>query len=207
MIIGIAGGTGSGKTTVVKRIIENLPGGEISVISQDNYYKDNSELNMEQRNNINYDHPKSIDFELMIRHINQLKAGKPIDQPVYSYKEHNRTDQTSFTEATSVIIVEGILIFSVKELRDLFDVKIYVDTPDDERLVRRLRRDIFERGRDVNEVLDRYVNTLRPMHQQFIEPYKRDADIIIPEGGNNHVAINVISNTIKEQLANDESIH
>ncbi len=200
MIIGIAGGTGSGKTTVVDRIIELFPENKVSVISQDNYYNDNSNLSMEERNAINYDHPNSIDFDLMIEHIKQLKNGQSIEQPVYSYKIHNRTEETIVTEPTNVIVVEGILIFSQKELRDLFDVKIFVDTPDDERLVRRIRRDIGERGRDVNEVLDRYVNTLRPMHQQFIEPYKREADIIIPEGGENKVAINVIANTIKDQL-------
>lgn len=203
MIIGIAGGTGSGKTTVVNKIIQKLPAGEISVISQDNYYKDNSELTMEERNAINYDHPNSIDFELLVEHIKLLKENKSINQPVYSYKTHNRLPEVTPTKATKVIVVEGILIFALKELRDLFDVKIFVDTPDDERLIRRIKRDISERNRDINEVLERYVNTLRPMHQQFIEPNKIYADIIVPEGGNNSVAIRVISKTIKEIISHE----
>lgn len=200
MVIGIAGGTGSGKTTVVKKIIKQLPAGEVSVISQDNYYNNNSHLTMEERNEINYDHPNSVDFELLIQHLTRLKKGISIDQPVYSYKEHNRLKDVKQTRATKVIVVEGILIFAIKELRDLFDVKIFVDTPDDERLIRRIRRDIQERGRDIEEVLNRYETTLRPMHRQFIEPYKKYADIIVPEGGNNSVAIGVITRTIKEIL-------
>lgn len=200
MVIGIAGGTGSGKTTVVKKIIKQLPAGEVSVISQDNYYNNNSHLTMEERNEINYDHPNSVDFDLLIQHLTRLKQGISIDQPVYSYKEHNRLKDVKQTRATKVIVVEGILIFAIKELRDLFDVKIFVDTPDDERLIRRIRRDIQERGRDIEEVLNRYETTLRPMHRQFIEPYKKYADIIVPEGGNNSVAIGVITRTIKEIL-------
>lgn len=200
MIIGIAGGTGSGKTTVVKKIIHQLPAGEVSVISQDNYYKDNSHLSMEDRNEINYDHPNSVDFNLLIEHLSQLKQGINIEQPLYSYHSHNRLPEVKQTKATKVIVVEGILIFAVKELRDLFDVKIFVDTPDDERLIRRIRRDIEERGRDIEEVLNRYEDTLRPMHRQFIEPYKKYADIIVPEGGSNSVAIGVITRTIKEIL-------
>ena len=200
MIIGIAGGTGSGKTTVVKKIIHQLPAGEVSVISQDNYYNDNSHLSMEDRNEINYDHPNSVDFNLLIEHLSQLKQGINIEQPLYSYHSHNRLPEVKQTKATKVIVVEGILIFAVKELRDLFDVKIFVDTPDDERLIRRIRRDIEERGRDIEEVLNRYEDTLRPMHRQFIEPYKKYADIIVPEGGSNSVAIGVITRTIKEIL-------
>jgi len=200
MIIGIAGGTGSGKTTVVERIINQFPLGEISVLSQDSYYKDNSGRTIEERNQINYDHPNSIDWDLLIAHLLVLKSGQDIQQPVYSYEQHNRTDQTITTKTTKVTVVEGILIFSIKELRDLFDIKIFVDTPDDERLIRRIRRDIKERGRDVEEVLGRYETTLRPMHQQFIEPYKREADIIVPEGGNNEVAISILSKTIRQTL-------
>lgn len=200
MIIGIAGGTGSGKTTVVKKIIKQLPTDQVSVISQDNYYKDNSHLSMEERHAINYDHPNSVDFNLLIDHLKQLKQGISINQPVYSYVNHNRLKEVIQTKATKVIVVEGILIFALKELRDLFDVKLFVDTPDDERLIRRIRRDIQDRGRDIEEVLNRYEDTLRPMHQQFIEPYKKYADIIVPEGGNNNVAIKVITKTIKEIL-------
>lgn len=200
MIIGIAGGTGSGKTTVVNKIIAKLPLGEVSVLSQDSYYKDNTGLTMEERNRINYDHPNSIDVDLLIEHLKDLNLGKDIEQPIYSYAEHNRTKEVKLTKATKVIVVEGILIFAINELRELFDVKIFVDTPDDERLIRRIRRDVQERGRDVEEVLTRYQTTLRPMHEQFIEPYKRYADLIVPEGGNNSVAISILRNTIKEIL-------
>lgn len=205
MIIGIAGGTGSGKTTVVDRIISQFPIDEISVLSQDSYYNDNSSLTMEERSLINYDHPNSIDWKLMIAHLLVLKSGQDIQQPLYSYETHNRTEKTIKTKATKVTVIEGILIFSIKELRDLFDIKIFVDTPDDERLIRRLRRDIKERGRDVEEVLSRYETTLRPMHQQFIEPYKREADIIVPEGGNNQVAINIITQTIRQTIRQHEN--
>lgn len=205
MIIGIAGGTGSGKTTVVKKIISELPKGQVSVLSQDNYYKDNTGLSMKERDAINYDHPNSIDFDLLIEHIKSLKSGNDIDQPVYSYALHNRLDEKTYTRATKVIVVEGILIYAVQALRELFDVRLFVDTPSDERLIRRIRRDIEERGRDVEEVLSRYESTLRPMHEQFIEPYKRYADIIVPEGGNNQVAIRVLSKTIKEILADEDS--
>lgn len=201
MIIGIAGGTGSGKTTVVNKIIEKLPKGEVSVISQDSYYKDNTNLTKDQRDQINYDHPNSIDVDLMIQHLQHLKNGGEVHQPIYSYLKHNRTSETRLTLPTKVIVVEGILIFAIKELRELFDVKIFVDTPDDERLIRRIKRDIRERGRSVDEVLNRYQTTLRPMHEQFIEPYKRYADIIIPEGGNNRVAISILRKTIREILS------
>jgi len=205
MIIGIAGGTGSGKTTVVEKIIARLPKRQVSVLSQDSYYNDNTALSIEERNLINYDHPKSVDFDLMIAHLTVLKSGQDVHQPVYSYAEHNRTADTVLTKATKVIVVEGILIFAIKELRDLFDIKLFVDAPDDERLIRRIRRDIKERGRDIEEVLHRYETTLRPMHQQFIEPYKREADIIVPEGGNNQVAINILTNTIRETLTQHET--
>ncbi len=203
MIIGITGGTGSGKTTVVEKIISLLPEGEVSLLSQDNYYKDNSHLNIEERNQINYDHPDSIDFDLMLKHLTSLKDGKSVNQPVYSYVEHNRLKETRLTQATKVVIVEGILIFNMAELRNLCDVKVFVDTPDDERLLRRVRRDLSERGRDIEEILKRYEETLRPMHLQFIEPTKRYADIIIPEGGHNDVAIRVIANMIRERLIAD----
>ncbi|MBX2845075.1 MAG: uridine kinase [Saprospiraceae bacterium] len=200
MIIGIAGGTGSGKTTVVEKIIDLFNEDQVALLSQDSYYKDNSHLTMEQRNAINYDHPDSIDFSLLCQHLLELKEGRNIAQPTYSYQEHNRLPETRFTEAKKVTIVEGILIFTLKELRDLCDVKVFVDTPDDERLIRRIRRDLKERGRDIEEILCRYEDTLRPMHLQFIEPTKRYADIIVPEGGNNSVAIRIIANTIKDKL-------
>jgi len=204
MVIGIAGGTGSGKTTVVNNIVKRLPQDKISLISQDSYYNDNSHLSLEERHAINYDHPDSIDFALLEHHLALLKKGKTIEQPVYSYEQHNRLEKARTTVPGQVIIVEGILIFNSKRIRKLCDVKVFVDAPDDERLLRRIRRDIQERGRDLEEVLDRYENTLRPMHLQFIEPTKHYADIIIPEGGQNKVAIKVIANMIKERLKKEK---
>ena len=172
LIIGIAGGTGCGKTTVVNTILNELPEGEVGVISQDSYYKDTTHLSFEERVKINFDHPRSIDFELLREHLEDLKLGKSINQPVYSFVKHNRTGDVIVTKPRKVMIVEGILILSHAEIRDLFDIKIYVHADSDERLIRRLRRDITERGRDINEVLQRYQSTLKPMHQQFIEPMK-----------------------------------
>ncbi len=163
-IIGIAGGTGSGKTTVVNTILKGLPVDEVCVISQDSYYKATDELSLEERNKINFDHPNSIDFELLIEHLKLLKADRIIDQPVYSFVTHNRTKDVIKTYPRKVIIVEGILIFNNKELLDLFDIKIFVHAQSDERLIRRIRRDITERGRDIDEVLNRYQSTLKPMH-------------------------------------------
>ena len=200
LIIGIGGGTGSGKTTVVNQILSEFPAGEVQVISQDSYYKDTSHLTFEERCKINFDHPKSIDFELLQSHLKALKTGENINQPVYSFKTHNRTGKTTITEPKKVVIVEGILILSDSELRSLFDIKIYVHADSDERLMRRLKRDIAERGRDLDEVLERYQTTLKPMHQQFIEPMKEFADIIIPNNHYNTVAVNVVKSIINEQL-------
>ena len=176
-IIGIAGGTGCGKTTVVNTIVEQLNSDDIVVISQDSYYKDTSHLSFEERVAINFDHPRSIDFDLLVQHVKTLKNDTSIKQPVYSFVEHNRTGETVLTEPKKVLIVEGILIFNNQELRDLFDLKLFVHADSDERLIRRMKRDIGERGRDMNEVLDRYQNTLKPMHHQFIEPTKEFADL------------------------------
>jgi len=200
LIIGIAGGTGSGKTTVVNQIINQLPADEVCVISQDSYYKENDGLSYEERTKINFDHPNSIDFPLIVKHLKQLKKGKVIEQPVYSFVTHNRTKDTVKTHPRKVVIVEGILIFNSKELRDLFDIKIFVHADADERLIRRVRRDIAERGRDVNEVLSRYQDTLKPMHTQFIEPTKNFADIIIPNDRYNTVAIDIVRSVINERL-------
>lgn len=200
LIIGIGGGTGSGKTTVVNQILSEFPAGEVEVISQDSYYKDTSHLSFEDRCKINFDHPKSIDFELLESHLKALKKGENINQPVYSFKTHNRTGETTITKPKKVVIVEGILILSNTELRSLFDIKIFVHADSDERLMRRLKRDIAERGRDLDEVLERYQTTLKPMHQQFIEPMKAFADIIIPNNHYNTVAVNVVKSIINEQL-------
>lgn len=200
LIIGIAGGTGSGKTTVVNQIIEELKHEEVDVISQDSYYQDTSHLTYEQRTKINFDHPKSIDFDLLVQHLKALKAGKTIKQPIYSFKEHNRTGDTIEIEPRKVIIVEGILILTHPDIREMFDIKIYVHADSDERLIRRLKRDIAERGRDLEEVLNRYQTTLKPMHQQFIEPTKEFADIIIPTNRYNTVAIDIVQTIIRQRL-------
>ena len=200
LIIGIAGGTGSGKTTVVHQIMNELPQTEVGIISQDSYYKENHNLSYEERALINFDHPRAIDFELLAEHLKELKAGNTIDQPVYSFVTHNRTDDTVFTHPRKVMIVEGILILANPQLRDMFDIKIYVHADPDERLIRRLKRDIAERGRDMEEVLSRYQHTLKPMHEQFIEPTKAFADIIIPNDKYNTVAIDVVRAVINQRI-------
>lgn len=200
LIIGIAGGTGSGKTTVVNQIINELPADEVCVLSQDSYYKATDDLSYEERTKINFDHPRAIDFDLIIQHLKQLKDNQIIDQPIYSFVTHNRTKDTITTHPRKVVIVEGILIFNSEALRNLFDIKIFVHADADERLIRRVRRDITERGRDIDEVLNRYQDTLKPMHQQFIEPTKNFADIIIPNDRYNTVAIDIVRTVINERL-------
>ena len=200
LIIGIAGGTGSGKTTVVNQILNELPADEVCVISQDSYYHETHNLSYEERTKINFDHPKAIDFELLVSHLNALRRGEVIEQPVYSFVTHDRTIDALITHPRKVVIVEGILIFNNKELRDIFDIKIFVHADTDERLIRRVRRDIEERGRDITEVLTRYQNTLKPMHQQFIEPTKNYADIIIPNDRYNTVAIDIVRTVISNKL-------
>ncbi len=202
LIIGIAGGTGCGKTTVVNQILNELPEGEVGVISQDSYYKDTSHLSFEDRVKINFDHPRSIDFELLEKHLKALKKGKSIEQPIYSFVKHNRTGDTIKTKPRKVMIVEGILIMTNPELREMFDIKIFVHTDSDERLIRRLKRDITERGRDIDEVINRYQTTLKPMHEQFIEPMKEYADIIIPNNKYNTVAVDIVKTIINEKLIN-----
>jgi uridine kinase len=200
LIIGIAGGTGSGKTTVVNQILNELPADEVCVISQDSYYRQTQNLSYQERTKINFDHPKAIDFELLVEHLKELKKGELIKQPVYSFVTHNRTEDVLITHPKKVVIVEGILIFNNRELRELFDIKIFVHADADERLIRRVRRDIEERGRDINEVLTRYQNTLKPMHQQFIEPTKNYADIIIPNDRYNTVAVDIVRTVISHKL-------
>ena len=205
LIIGIAGGTGSGKTTVVDQIVEELPVDEVCVISQDSYYHDTSHLSFDERTKINFDHPKAIDFDLLVSHLKELREGNSFEQPVYSFVEHNRTGETITTFPKKVIIVEGILILAHPDIREMFDIKIFVHADSDERLIRRLKRDIATRGRDLEEVLNRYQNTLKPMHQQFIEPTKEFADIIIPTNKYNTVAVNVIRSIIHQKLSYTES--
>lgn len=200
LIIGIAGGTGSGKTTVVHQIMNELPETEVGIISQDSYYKANDHLNMDERALINFDHPRAIDFDLLCSDLKELKAGNSINQPVYSFVHHNRTDDYILTHPRKVMIVEGILILTNPELRNLFDIKIFVHADSDERLIRRLKRDIVERGRDMNEVLHRYQTTLKPMHEQFIEPTKAYADIIIPNDKYNTVAIDIVRTVINKKI-------
>ena len=203
IIIGIAGGTGSGKTTVVKKLMSVIPEGHVAVLGQDSYYKDNSSIGFEERQKINYDHPRSIDFDLLIAHINDLKAGKEINEPIYSYITHKRTEDYKVVHPKDVIIIEGILVFTNEILRDLCDIKIFVHADADERLIRRMKRDISERGRDIDEVLNRYETMLKPMHNQFIEPTMKYADIIVPVGGDNVVAIDVLASMIKDKLRKD----
>jgi len=201
LIIGIAGGTGSGKTTVVQQIVEELPEDEVCVISQDSYYKDTSDMSYEERVRINFDHPQAIDFDLLVGHLQDLRNGDSIEQPVYSFVEHNRTGDTVTTYPKKVIIVEGILILTHPEIREMFDVKLFVHADSDERLIRRLKRDMAERGRDLNEVLTRYQSNLKPMHEQFIEPTKEFADIIIPTNKYNTVAVKLIRSIIHQKLS------
>jgi uridine kinase len=203
LILGIAGGTGSGKTTVVNQIINELPNNEVTIISQDSYYNKTDHLTYEERCEINFDHPKAIDFELLIDHIKILKKGKPIEQPIYSFENHNRSNKTVTSYPKKVLIVEGILIYTDKEVRDLIDIKVFVHADSDERLIRRLKRDMQERGRDLDEVLERYQNTLKPMHQEFIEPTKNYADIIIPNDRYNTVGVDIVRTVINEKLKDD----
>ena len=204
LIIGIAGGTGSGKTTVVDQIVKELPAQEVCIISQDSYYHDTSHLSIEDRRKINFDHPKAIDFDLLVSHLQALRNGNSFEQPVYSFIEHNRTGETLLTFPRKVIIVEGILILSHPDIREMFDIKIFVHADSDERLIRRLKRDIATRGRDLEEVLHRYQTTLKPMHQQFIEPTKEFADIIIPTNKYNTVAVDLIRSIIHQKISYTE---
>ena len=200
LIIGIAGGSGSGKTTVVKAITEQLRE-KVVVIPQDSYYKDSSHLSDEEKKEMNFDHPDSIDFELLNQHLRMLREGNSIEQPVYSYITCSRSKTETITvNPAEVIIIEGLLIFTCKKLRDQLDIKIFVDADDDDRLMRVMARDILERGKTVETVIERYTKTVKPMYLQFIEPSKRYADIIIPQGGHNKVAIDVLTATIEKSL-------
>jgi uridine kinase len=199
-IIGIAGGTGSGKTTVVNRILEEIPPSRVALMPQDSYYRDSGHLPLEERQKINFDHPDSLEFELLVEHLRLLKEGIPVAQPRYSYLTCTRSEETVTVEPREVVIVEGILIYTHMPLVDLIDLKVFVDADADDRLGRVIHRDMEERGRTVKQVLDRYEKTVKPMHLQFIEPSKRVADVIVPQGGRNEVAISVLLNTIRQKL-------
>ncbi|MBQ3634354.1 MAG: uridine kinase [Bacteroidales bacterium] len=192
LIIGIAGGSGSGKTTVVNRLRESLPATDVCVVSQDAYYKDASHLPMADRLKINYDHPNAIEFDLLVEHIKQLRSGSPIEMPKYSFVTCTRLDETETVVPHKVLIVEGIFVLAIKELRDLVDIAVYVDADADDRLSRRILRDMTERGRTAESVISDYNNKVKPMHLEFIEPSKRNADIIVPQGGHNDRAIDVL---------------
>lgn len=201
LIIGICGGTGSGKTTVAQKILASVSDSDVIFLQQDSYYRNINDMPLDYRRKVNFDHPDSVDNALLIEHVRALRAGLGVELPLYDFRTHTRRVETLCTEPRPIIIVEGILIFAVEELRGEMDVKIFVDTPDDIRFIRRLRRDIAERGRTVDSVIEQYLASVRPMHEQFIEPSKRFADVIIPEGGQNLVGIDLISGKIRERLA------
>lgn len=200
VIVGVAGGTGSGKTTVSNAILDRVGEERIAYIQHDNYYRDADHLPLEERTTMNYDHPDSLETELLIEHLDELRSGNAIEMPTYSFTRHTRRDETERVTPQPVILVEGILIFAEAGLRDLFDVKIYVDTEADIRFIRRLRRDTNERGRSVENVIDQYLSTVRPMHKEFVEPSKRFADVIIPRGGHNTVALDLVASRVLSLL-------
>jgi uridine kinase len=197
VIIGVAGGSGSGKTTVVRRITEALGGEHVRVLEHDRYYRDRNDLRLEERAALNYDHPDSLETDLMVRHVEALRGGQTVEVPVYDFARHARTPATEAVAPGRAIIVEGILIYTDAALRALMDVKVFVDTDDDTRFIRRLQRDISERGRTVQSVIDQYLSTVKPMHLEFVEPSKRYADIIVPQGGHNAVAIDMLLTLIR----------
>jgi len=197
IIIGVAGGSGSGKTTVVRKIVEALGDDQVSVLEHDRYYRDHPELRLEERAALNYDHPASLETDLMVRHVESLRDGHRVDVPVYDFARHARVSATTPVQARTAIIVEGILIFADAPLRALMDVKVFVDADDDTRFIRRLQRDVAERGRTVDSVIDQYLGTVKPMHLEFVEPSKRYADVIVPQGGHNSVAIGMLLSLIR----------
>ena len=203
LVVGIAGGTGSGKTTVAAKIIESVGPDKAILLDQDSYYKDLSHLSLVERRQQNFDHPDALEFSLFRKQVRKLKSREPVDKPVYSFNTSTRTGESVRLDAAEVIIVEGILVLYDEPLRDLMDIKIFVDTDDDIRLVRRLLRDTRERGRTVERVIEQYMETVRPMHRTFVEPTKRHADLVIPEGGMNRVAISIVVATLKHWLAQE----
>jgi uridine kinase len=201
MIIGICGGTGSGKTTIARRIIESVGREKVILIEQDSYYRNLADMPLDERHQANFDHPDSIDSEMLMNHLKRLKSGDSIEMPVYDFKSHTRSDRSEHLEPKPVVIVEGILIFSEPRILSLLDVRVFVDTPDDIRFIRRLQRDIRERGRTTESVIAQYYATVRPMHFEFVEPSKRNADIIIPEGGDPEIGIEFLCGKIREEIS------
>ena len=199
-IIGVAGGTGSGKSTLVKRLQEAFKDDDVATLCHDYYYKAHPELTYEERTKLNYDHPAAFDTDMLVEHIRALKSNVPIEHPVYSFVEHNRMEETVLVKPSRVIIVDGILIFENKELRDMMDIKVFVDTDADLRLARRILRDVCDRGRTMQSVIDQYVTTVKPMHEEFVEPSKKYADVIIPEGGFNSVAVSMLIESIRSLI-------
>lgn len=204
LIIGVAGGSGAGKTTVVRHIVEAVGSENIEVIQHDSYYRDLKHLSFEERAHKNFDHPAALETELMVRHIRALGEGYQVEIPLYDFSRHVRKEETRLVQPAGVILIDGILIFNEKELRELMDIKIYVDTDDDVRLLRRIRRDIMDRDRDLESVLDQYETHVRPMHLEFVEPSKRYADVIIPRGGENEVALDMLNALIQERISRGE---
>jgi uridine kinase len=201
MIIGICGGTGSGKTTIANRILQSVSADEVVFIQQDLYYRNLKDMPLDYRNAANFDHPDALDNDLLVNHLKKLNAGEPVELPIYDFRTHTRLPDTTPIQAKPIVIVEGILIFAEPRVLEQMDIKVFVDTPDDIRFIRRLKRDIAERGRTLDSVIEQYLATVRPMHNQFVEPSKRHADVIIPEGGHNLVSIDLISGKIREKLA------
>lgn len=201
LIIGICGGTGSGKTTVANRILESVSANEVVFIQQDSYYRNLTDLPLDYRHIANFDHPDALDNDLLVNHVRRLKAGEAVELPLYDFKTHTRMNETRHVDPKPIVIVEGILIYADPRLLEQMDIKVFVDTPDDIRFIRRLRRDLAERGRTIESVIEQYIATVRPMHMQFVEPSKRHADVIIPEGGHNLVSIDLLSGKIRERLA------
>lgn len=199
-VVGVAGGTGSGKTTVARKLVELFKQQPVRLIPQDAYYKDLADTTLEERAHVNFDHPLAFDNDLLVQHLDRLLEGKPIDQPVYNYITHSRREETVTVEPAPILIVEGIMVLEDAKLRERLDIKVYVDTDADERFIRRMQRDLIERGRSIDSIVEQYLSSVRPMHLQFVEPTKRYADVIVPEGGTNHVAIDLLASKIKAIL-------
>ncbi len=205
MIIGICGGTGSGKTTIARKIVEAVGRERVVLVEQDSYYRNLADMPLDERHQANFDHPDSIDSDMLVGHLMRLKQGLTVEMPLYDFKSHTRSDQIEIIPPKPVVIVEGILIFAEPRVLDLLDMRVFVDTPDDIRFIRRLRRDIAERGRTVDSVIDQYYRTVRPMHFEFVEPSKRHADIILPEGSNTGISVELLCSLVREKLIEERS--